>query len=122
MPVPAALRGGQPFPSLVPAEVEALWQSTLTEVYGSDANTWLSSSTLNESAILHWIVLWLQTAGHRLMCQPPPLGDPPSGPCVDAPPDWATVIFGDNGSGGGPSGPTPVGEVRRQRSGRSPPA
>jgi hypothetical protein len=101
-----ALRSLQPLPNLVPPELGQFWLDAFTDAYGPAAvGSRVRGGSLNGAAVLTWMVLWFQTSGKVIGCNPTPPMTPPSG-CGDTPSWTDPATPGDNGSGSGPPSPS----------------
>jgi hypothetical protein len=100
---------GQPLPSALPDDFCQYWFGAFTDAYGSLPPGYpVTPASLNGAYLMTWMVLWFQTSGEVLGCNPSPPMNPPEN-CGSAP-SWADpTVPGD--SGGGSSPPSPEVEV-----------
>uniref|UniRef100_Q01Z10 Putative transmembrane protein n=1 Tax=Solibacter usitatus (strain Ellin6076) TaxID=234267 RepID=Q01Z10_SOLUE len=95
----------QPFPDILPAEFGEFWVNAFSDAYGPPApGSPVKAEALNGAFVMTWMVLWFQTSGSALGCNPTPPLAPPDG-CGDTPPWTDPTVPGDNGSGSPPPSP-----------------
>lgn len=98
-------------PQLLPAEFVDYWLSAFQDAYGTDGTVPFDAAALQNAYAALVTVLWFQTSGDVIGCNPPP-GPAPEA-CGDGdPPDWTdpTQINPATGKPFQPVPPSPEGE------------
>lgn len=101
------LREGSAFPAVLPDDFAAYWMTAWRDAYG-DQFSRFSAGALNGAYVMTWMMLWFQTSGEVIGCNPPPPMVPPAG-CDGTQPAWVdpfTQPAGSNGAGAVPPQPT----------------
>jgi hypothetical protein len=96
---------GDPFPSVLPDDFGQFWFSAFTDAYGVPPLGYpVTAASLNGAYLMTWMVLWFQTSGEVLGCNPTPPLNPPDN--CGAAPSWSDpTVPGDSGSGSTPPSP-----------------
>lgn len=75
----------QPFPSVIPGDFAQRWFEALQTAHdGGPLPAGVNASALNSAYLFTWLVLWFQTSGALLGCDPTPPLEPPGG-CGESP-------------------------------------
>jgi hypothetical protein len=95
----------QSFPPVLPPEFAQFWVNAFSDAYGPPTpGSPIKAEALNGAYLMTWMVLWFQTSGAALGCNPAPPMAPPDN-CGDTP-SWSDPnVPGDNGSGQVPPAP-----------------
>ncbi|MDG1573277.1 hypothetical protein OZ410_13185 [Robiginitalea sp. M366] len=95
-----------PFPSVLPADFIQYWRETYESVYGPiDPLSRFKDNSLNAAYQMTWAMLWFQTSGYVVGCNPAPPMRPPEDCSTE--PSWADpTVPGDSGGGSVPPEPT----------------
>jgi hypothetical protein len=101
-----ALNNLSNMPQVISSEFNAYWFGAFEKVYGPrPANTRFQNGSLDGAYIMTYLVLWFQTSGQIVGCNPPPPMQPPAG--ADPQPSWADPTNpGSNGEGSVPPDPS----------------
>lgn len=91
---------------IISSTFNGLWFSAFEKVYGPrPGNTRFQNGSLDGAYILTYLVLWFQTSGQVVGCNPPPPMAPPPG--ADPQPGWVDPTNpGSNGAGSLPPDPS----------------
>jgi len=83
------------FPTALPDDFVRFWFKAFTETYGPiPAGSSFASAQMNGAYLLTWLMLWFQTSGEALGCNPTPPLAPPGSNQGDAPPGWTDPTKG----------------------------
>jgi hypothetical protein len=91
---------------VISSDFNAFWFGAFESVFGPrPANTRFPNGSLNAAYIMTYLVLWFQTSGTLVGCNPPPPAAPPPG--ASPQPSWVDPTNpGSNGAGSVPPNPT----------------
>lgn len=70
-----------PLPQALPSDFSTFWMTVWNEVYneaGNDPAPLFTAERLNAGYVMTWLVLWFQTSGDVIGCNPQPPAQPPS--------------------------------------------
>lgn len=97
---------GDAFPSVLPDDFGQYWFGAFTDAYGvPPPGSPVTARAINGAYLMTWMVLWFQTSGAVLGCNPTPPMNPPEN-CGTAP-SWSDpTVPGDSGSGSTPPSPS----------------
>jgi hypothetical protein len=119
--IASSVVAGQPLPSIADIESFAndFWLPAWNAANGNPASPIFDAQGLVTAHYMLWLVLWFQTSGDVVGCNPPPSATPPASCGANAtPPDWTdpTATNPATGQPFQPQEPTPkhdpnVGEV-----------
>jgi hypothetical protein len=78
-----------PLPRVLPTEFTDYWIGAWTRVYGTTTAPLFTADRLQIGYLMTWLVLWFQTSGDVIGCNPQPPAAPPTA-CGSnpQPPDW----------------------------------
>jgi hypothetical protein len=87
-------------PAILPSDFATFWFNTFKQVYGPlPTGSRFTEEGLNGAYLFTWLMLWFQTSGNGLGCNPAPPIAPPAGSCAANPP-WVNAVTSPPGSGG----------------------
>ena len=91
---------------VISSDFNAFWFGAFEKVYGPrPSNTRFPNGSLNSAYIMTYLVLWFQTSGSLVGCNPPPPAAPPPG--ASPQPSWVNPTNpGSNGDGSVPPDPS----------------
>jgi hypothetical protein len=95
------VKTAKPFPAVFPDDFSAHWFQAFQAAYPNPIPAGVKASALNGAYLMTWLVLWFQTSGAVLGCDPKEPMAPPDG-CDDTP---ANLDPFQQAPGGGPTPP-----------------
>lgn len=102
------LREGRDWPATLPDEFTSFWIGAYSDAYGPPpAFSHVQAEELNAAYHMTWLVLWFQTSGDVIGCNPVP---PPEADCGDAP-SWTDLSTPGDADGSGVGPPPPAVET-----------
>lgn len=96
----------RPFPQVIPDDFALNWFTAVEAAYGGNLPEGVNANALNSAYIFTWLVLWFQTSGTVLGCDPSIPPEPPDG-CGDSPSELDPFVNGVPIDGNIPQPPAP---------------
>jgi hypothetical protein len=84
----AAVVADSALPTPLPSDFTDFWLGAWNAAYGNPANPLFTESRLQAGFLLNWLVLWFQTSGEVVGCNPAPPPNPPDACDSPDPPNW----------------------------------
>lgn len=108
--VARAMAAEQTLPEMLPADFAGFWMDAFTQAYGTVTPQLFSEARLQQAYAALGTVLWFQTSGSVIGCNPIPGGPPDSCGASAAPPEWVDPTVTNPATGAPFQPPVPEAE------------